>query len=123
MTRDKPEELPTTLETEMAENSLKEEARLINDHKLLAKISGQYLTAKELKLHNSCRKSYMSKAKRLKDQAQPSVPTDHEKAISLNNILFGFPNTQIAYINGFQHYKNIVLGWQNRAWKTRKLVM
>ena len=64
----KSEELPTTLETEMAENSLKEVARLLNDHKLLAKISGQELIAKELKLHHSFLKSYMSKVERHKTE-------------------------------------------------------
>ena len=75
------EDLPTTLETEMAENSLKEAARLLNDLKRLAKINGQDCIANEVKLYHSNSKSYMSKSKRLKDRAQPSVPTGHEKAI------------------------------------------
>ena len=81
VTKDESEEIPTTLETEMSANNLKEAARLLNEHKLLVKISGQDFIAKELKLHHSWRNGNMSKAKRLKDRAQPSVPSDHEKAI------------------------------------------
>ena len=52
MTKDESEEIPTTLETEMSANNLKEAARLLNEHKLLVKISGQDFIAKELKLHH-----------------------------------------------------------------------
>ena len=75
------EELPTTLETEMAENSLKEAAILLNDLKRLAKIRGQDFIGNEVKLYHSNSKSYTSKSKRLKDRAQSSVPIGHEKAI------------------------------------------
>lgn len=80
--RNKPEETPAHLETKQGGQSIEDAARLLNDQELLAKISGQDLIAKELKIHHSCRKNYIAKSKRIKDPDQTSTEqTDHRKAI------------------------------------------
>ena len=82
ISRDKPEELLTTVEYSHGEISIQAAAERLNDTDLLAKISGLDLIAKELKFHHSCRRSYTSKAKRLRDDASSQEPSAHEQALA-----------------------------------------
>ena len=51
-------------ETKEAERRIREAARVLKDDKILAKISGVDMIAKEVKYHHSCRSEYLKSAQR-----------------------------------------------------------
>lgn len=56
-------------ETKDAAGNIQEAARVLKDDKILAKISGVDMIAKEVKYHHSCRSEYLKKAQRCIDRA------------------------------------------------------
>ena len=81
ISRDKPEELPTSVQYDHGQNSIQEAAKSLQDSDLLAKISGLVLIAKELKFHHSCRRNYIARARRFQDEGASIKPSAHEEAI------------------------------------------
>ena len=65
------------LQVAFGEHTIKTAALKLKDHKLLAKLGGDCLISKDVKLHHSCQKSYTNRAARLSDTT-PSRKQDSE---------------------------------------------
>ena len=58
-----------SLQMDSGESRIKDAAAQLQDHVLLAKISGLNMISKEVKFHHSCRKSYLSRASRCAEKS------------------------------------------------------
>ena len=70
-------------ETEEAAKTIYDAAVALNDHEMLAKISGIDLISKEAKYHHSCKRSYLHKLPKEGALPKSIQDTDHDNAFKL----------------------------------------